>query len=306
MTTMCDYSCGQEGKFQFKNGKWCCSKHHHQCPTRRKIISEVTRESMKKEDSISKKERIEKLRKKHKDPSFKQIFSESVKNGMNNIEVKEKLKRNAIKRETKEFRKCKSDNMKSKWKDESSVFNSKRYRENLSNGIKKSHNTENFKEQRGKQTKELWKNEIYRENHIKMMKTKWKDKKSKFNSEQRQMKISYYMKNGGSQKALKGIKKQSKQEFMLEDIIKQLNFNYERQYSILNYSVDVALVDYKIAIEYDGYYHFNCEESIIYHNKRQKEIEELGWRFLRYNYFNPFPTLDIIKRNIEDIINELS
>lgn len=29
---LCDYGCGQEGKYQFKNGKWCCSKSHNKCP----------------------------------------------------------------------------------------------------------------------------------------------------------------------------------------------------------------------------------------------------------------------------------
>lgn len=27
----CDYGCGQESKFQFANGKWCCSKSRNQC-----------------------------------------------------------------------------------------------------------------------------------------------------------------------------------------------------------------------------------------------------------------------------------
>ena len=29
---ICEYGCGQEAKYQFKNGKWCCSKNHRQCP----------------------------------------------------------------------------------------------------------------------------------------------------------------------------------------------------------------------------------------------------------------------------------
>ena len=29
---LCDYGCGQEAKYQFKNGKWCCSKNISQCP----------------------------------------------------------------------------------------------------------------------------------------------------------------------------------------------------------------------------------------------------------------------------------
>jgi len=29
---LCDYGCGQEAKFQFKNGKWCCSNFTSRCP----------------------------------------------------------------------------------------------------------------------------------------------------------------------------------------------------------------------------------------------------------------------------------
>ena len=28
---LCDYGCDQEAKYQFKNGKWCCSKNHAGC-----------------------------------------------------------------------------------------------------------------------------------------------------------------------------------------------------------------------------------------------------------------------------------
>ena len=29
---LCDYGCGREARFQFKNGKWCCSESYNQCP----------------------------------------------------------------------------------------------------------------------------------------------------------------------------------------------------------------------------------------------------------------------------------
>jgi len=29
---LCSYGCGQEATHQFKNGKWCCSEYHSQCP----------------------------------------------------------------------------------------------------------------------------------------------------------------------------------------------------------------------------------------------------------------------------------
>lgn len=32
---LCDYGCGREAKYQFKNGKWCCSEYFTQCPTQR-------------------------------------------------------------------------------------------------------------------------------------------------------------------------------------------------------------------------------------------------------------------------------
>jgi len=28
---LCDYGCGREAKYQFKNGKWCCENHYSKC-----------------------------------------------------------------------------------------------------------------------------------------------------------------------------------------------------------------------------------------------------------------------------------
>ena len=36
---LCDYGCEQEAKYQFKNGKWCCSKYHSLCSGNAKKIS---------------------------------------------------------------------------------------------------------------------------------------------------------------------------------------------------------------------------------------------------------------------------
>jgi len=36
---ICDYGCGQIATYQFKNGKWCCSKNVSQCISSRKKIS---------------------------------------------------------------------------------------------------------------------------------------------------------------------------------------------------------------------------------------------------------------------------
>jgi len=36
---LCDYGCGQEATYQFKNGKWCCSKVTQKCPGIKEKIS---------------------------------------------------------------------------------------------------------------------------------------------------------------------------------------------------------------------------------------------------------------------------
>lgn len=37
---LCNYGCGREAKFQFKNGKWCCEKMWQRCPVYRRKVSE--------------------------------------------------------------------------------------------------------------------------------------------------------------------------------------------------------------------------------------------------------------------------
>ena len=35
---LCEYGCGQEAVYQFKNGKWCCSENVSKCPEIIRII----------------------------------------------------------------------------------------------------------------------------------------------------------------------------------------------------------------------------------------------------------------------------
>ena len=41
----CEYGCGQKAEYQFKNGKWCCSKHFSKCPSMMKV-SDATRKKL--------------------------------------------------------------------------------------------------------------------------------------------------------------------------------------------------------------------------------------------------------------------
>lgn len=41
---ICEYGCGQEARYQFKNGKWCCKKNFYKCPAQnRKILENFNR-----------------------------------------------------------------------------------------------------------------------------------------------------------------------------------------------------------------------------------------------------------------------
>jgi len=57
---LCQFGCGQDGKFQFKNGKWCCNKSQNSCP----VIKEKTKAPIRgrtKENNKSRKTQAEKL-----------------------------------------------------------------------------------------------------------------------------------------------------------------------------------------------------------------------------------------------------
>lgn len=121
-----------------------------------------------------------------------------------------------------------------------------------------------------------------------------------------------YMKNGGAIYSNSFIKNPSKEELELrekfEEVNKNLNFRYKYEHKVLedkNYTVDIGIFPYKIAIEFDGWFHFSDQEHIEYHKKRQKEIEQSGWKFIRYSIFQPFPTEEQIREDLLNIIKEV-
>ena len=91
---LCDYGCGQEAKYPFKNGKWCCSKHWTQCPAKRRERS-IQKEKEWEDpnsgyNSISHKEKLNKAQKKlWEDPN-------SVFNSILYREKQSKLKKLSI------------------------------------------------------------------------------------------------------------------------------------------------------------------------------------------------------------------
>lgn len=118
---------------------------------------------------------------------------------------------------------------------------------------------------------------------------------------------SQRLKNGQAAYMNKFIKNPSDLEIEMRKIVLELYPTADPQHTILNYSVDIAIIEYKIAIEHDGEYHFKSvvtREPTEYHSIRQKRIEDEGWIFIRYSYFDEFPTKDQLKEDILKIINK--
>jgi very-short-patch-repair endonuclease len=82
---------------------------------------------------------------------------------------------------------------------------------------------------------------------------------------------------------------------------KMLGFDFDRQRPILNYIVDFYCKDLMLAIEIDGGSH---DDKATADEKRQKELENVGVRFLRFD--EQFVRNDItnVLYNIQNWIKE--
>jgi len=117
-------------------------------------------------------------------------------------------------------------------------------------------------------------------------------------TEEAKEKMSKRMKNGGSAYMRSFIKNSSKPQVELFELIKGLYPTAILEYFSLNRSIDIAIPDKMIAIEYDGsYWHKGHEAEDA---KRQKLLESTGWKFIRYTDY--VPTIDELKRDLYDKI----
>jgi hypothetical protein len=89
------------------------------------------------------------------------------------------------------------------------------------------------------------------------------------------------MRNGGGAYIASFCKNPSKDQVQLYEKVKVFYPSAILNYPYLNYSIDIAITELKIAIEFDGYYHWlpGRQEA---DRKRQVEIEKGNWKFLRY------------------------
>jgi len=103
------------------------------------------------------------------------------------------------------------------------------------------------------------------------------------------------MLNGKAAYMLSFIKNPSRPQVELFEIIEQLYPQAVLNYPSLNRSIDIAIPDLMIAIEYDGsYWHQDEEADLI----RQEELEAVGWKFLRYVDY--IPSIEKLKRDLKE------
>ena len=104
-----------------------------------------------------------------------------------------------------------------------------------------------------------------------------------------------WMLNGGAAYCNRFIKNPSKPQLklfkMVQEIMPYCYLNYPSIFT--NYNIDIAIPALNIAVEYDGSYWHKDKE---YDLKRQKELEEDGWIFIRYK--DKLPTMGELKCDI--------
>ena len=275
---LCNYGCGEEALFKLKNGKYCCQKSSNSCKEFRRKNSNSHKGllSGKNHPLFGKKhldESKQKMSKSHigiqlgeKHPLFgKHPSKESIQKRIEKIKGKPSWNR-GLKTGPLSKDTIKKLSLSHKGKKKSKEH-SEKIRQRMLNGGGK---------------------------HAASFITQ------EFKEQQRQR-----MLNGQAAKMNKCIKNPSKPELMLREMIKQLYPEAEPQFTIFNYSVDIALTEQKIAIKFDGWYHFDTEEHKEYHKFRQEKIEKEGWKFLRYNISQPFPFKEQIKNDINKLLEDL-
>jgi len=276
---LCNYGCGKDGIYQLKNGKYCCSENYRKCEGIRRKTSEKLKGKPKSEEHKNKmkKPKTEDHKQKLRKPSEKKKLSWTT-------ERKEKQKEYMLNGGsthlnsfiTKDSIKKLKESVKSAWKNPSK-FNIDEFKERSKNQCLNGHS--------------ILMNSIPRD----------PEKLKKETIRKRNQLL-----NGQALKMIKAIKKISKPETKLRDMIRILYPECEYQYPVFRYSLDVAIPKYKIAIEYDGWFHFDTKEHILYHENRTNKIIKEGWKIIKYSLYDKFPNLEKVKKDIEKLIGENS
>jgi len=310
---LCDYGCGQEAKYQFKNGRWCCSKSFDTCPaTIQKRLgsnnpfygkkhSEETKKKIR--DFHEQKRIIKELNKKVKEKPLLCEYGcgQEAKYRMSNDKWCCEPKRSKCPNVRKNISKAKKG-VPNPHKGVPCSEEKKKILSELATGRTASIETRKKMSESKKGKPQPWKHggHVRTEEWKQMMRIKSTGRKlsdeakkkiseknkgnpswnlGKKYSEESKKKMSNAAKKrilNGNYKKYNPISKPQKQLFTM---VKEIFNQAEIEYHSLNYYIDIAIPNLKIAIEYDGSYWHQDETKDL---KRQKDIESLGWKFLRY------------------------
>lgn len=144
------------------------------------------------------------------------------------------------------------------------------------------------------------------------IKEKWKDLTSKYNSIEFRDKVRSQCLNGHSAFMNSHIKNRSKPQTAIYENVKLLfpDLTIDIDYSFLNYNLDITILEYKIAIEYDGWcYHEGPRGNLKKDEEKQKRCEEYGWKFIRYKGTrskDAIPSLEQLKQDITKKFGEVN
>lgn len=268
MKELCSYGCGQEAIKQFKNGRWCCSRKVEMCQVKRNSLKKLENKGRFKKENV---------------PWNKD------KTGVYTKETLSKIGESSSKRIwSEESRKKQKEKMIGKNK-----------------GRKLEPHTEKWKREHGEKMKgerNPSKRKEVSEKISKKIKEKRKDPDSSYNSKEYREKQSKFMKNGGAVHAnsfnINPSEPQVRTWKITSLICPYVYLNFPITHLENDYSIDIAIPKLSIAIEYDGsYWHQNEEKDL----KRQKELEEDGWKFIRYK--DVVPTEEQVKEDVNKILN---
>lgn len=85
---------------------------------------------------------------------------------------------------------------------------------------------------------------------------------------------------------------------------KQTGYTFNRQRPVLNYIADFMCKELKLVIEVDGYSHL-FEEVIVKDQIRQKNLEEAGFKVIRFKDEEVLKSMSQVKMVIQDIIHTI-
>lgn len=286
---LCSWGCGQEATYKFKNGKCCCNKNPTKCPEieRKRSLSLKGRlpwnkgkpgrkysiEDREKQSKMAKekgfglwmkgKHPTEETRKKLRDVKIGHFVSEETK-----LKIGRKNKGRRNSEESKE-------KMRKSREGHTHIEETKR---KIADGNRN----------------KIISEETRKKSSVSMKKYYLTPEGIKNKEKQRQR-----MLNGGVMKTFKNNKNPSKPQLKLYNIVKEIYPSAELDFweDRARRRIDIVIESLMIAIEYDGSYWHKDKEA---DDKRQKSLEDLGWKFIRYVDY--IPTKEKIKNDINRLV----